>query len=625
MTLHRKILLALAVTTVALTVCTARSNWDDDAAKRKADYVFFRACGMNALDSIDTGSRLLARAALLNPNDVSIAGEQALLALTDDSPDSVTLATAYAQLQDLFESDYSDYHTGYMVGQLAGYLRDFDNEVRVWQILDSVFPSKTDPAVNLANAHVKRFFTQNNEADFDKAISIFNRLERGTGKDIGLTSQKVRAYALRNDTAAVINEVSELLKDKPNDANAFLYAGSIYENYGRDSDAIYNYKHSCELDSTDGRAYVTLANFYRQRGDSVAYDREVFQALQSSNLEFEAKYEIMRGYVSELYSDSSQWARIDHLFGVLQEENPGEPGVHVLNGAFEQVRDNSWAAYEQYSYAMALDPSESNYRVNALHAALMCDSLETVISIAKEGMALFPSNFYYPIVASSAYSRQKKYGEAISLLKSVDYSSVQNSKAVSNLLCSLGDSYYQADSLDQAFDMYEKAISYDRENYMAYNNAGYFLAESGRDVEKAIRYTHYAVMSEPQNSTYLDSYAWAYFKNKDYANARKQIDLALKYYNYFADSTAEPVDTVYAAEDEAVDANDDVDTDDDDQYVEYVTVESISADVLTHAGDIYFMSGDPEQAVKFWQEALALKPEDELLARKVKYKTYFYK
>jgi tetratricopeptide (TPR) repeat protein len=611
MTLHRKILIAMGAAVVTLTVCTARSTWDDEAAKRKADYVFLRACGANALDSIDTGSRLLDRAAMLNPTDVTISGEQALMTLSQESPDSVSMAKAYAQLNDLYNSNNADYHTGYMVGQLAGYLRDFDNEVRVWQTLDSVFPAKTDPAVNLANAYVKRYLTKNDTTDFVRAMTIFDRLESGTGKDIGLTSQKVRAYALRNDTAAIVREINDLLREKPADATAYLYAGSVYDNFRRDSDALANYKYACQLDSANGRAFVSLANFYRQRGDSVAYDREVFQALQSSNLEFEAKYEIMRGYVSELYSDTAQWGRIEHLFGVLEEENPGEAGVHLLYGAFENVRDNKLAAYEQFSYAMGLDPSDGSVRMTVIQLALANDSLNSVIEVSKEGMKLFPTNFYFPIMAAAGYNQQKRYDKAVEVLKSVDYSNVQNGKAVSNLLCTLADNYYLMDSLDLAFDTYEQAIGYDADNYMAYNNAGYFLAESGRDIEKAMRYTRYAVLSEPQNATYLDSYAWALFKNKDYEKAKENIDLAIK---YSSDEVVEG-DTLIVNED----------TDYDDELIDNDSSTSLSADILAHAGDIYFMSGDPDGALDFWKKAAALKPDDELLARKVKHKTYFYK
>jgi Tfp pilus assembly protein PilF len=249
--------------------------------------------------------------------------------------------------------------------------------------------------------------------------------------------------------------------------------------------------------------------------------------------------------------------------------------------------------------------------MTVIQLALANDSLNSVIEVSKEGMKLFPTNFYFPIMAAAGYNQQKRYDKAVEVLKSVDYSNVQNGKAVSNLLCTLADNYYLMDSLDLAFDTYEQAIGYDADNYMAYNNAGYFLAESGRDIEKAMRYTRYAVLSEPQNATYLDSYAWALFKNKDYEKAKENIDLAIK---YSSDEVVEG-DTLIVNED----------TDYDDELIDNDSSTSLSADILAHAGDIYFMSGDPDGALDFWKKAAALKPDDELLARKVKHKTYFYK
>ena len=43
-----------------------------------------------------------------------------------------------------------------------------------------------------------------------------------------------------------------------------------------------------------------------------------------------------------------------------------------------------------------------------------------------------------------------------------------------------------------------------------------------------------------------------------------------------------------------------------------------------HAGDIYFMTGDYQIAVDFWEKALKLEPDNSLLKKKVKYKTFFY-
>ena len=53
--------------------------------------------------------------------------------------------------------------------------------------------------------------------------------------------------------------------------------------------------------------------------------------------------------------------------------------------------------------------------------------------------------------------------------------------------------------------------------------------------------------------------------------------------------------------------------------------EEPSAELYHHAGDIYFMSGDPDTAVDYWNKAIELEPDNELLQRKVRHKTYFYK
>lgn len=125
-------------------------------------------------------------------------------------------------------------------------------------------------------------------------------------------------------------------------------------------------------------------------------------------------------------------------------------------------------------------------------------------------------------------------------------------------------------------------------------------------------------------------------QKRDYPQAKKYIDLTLKYSTsaspYAVDSAA--VDSVMPPEGFVPDSivSDTAYIDMDGQYAETDTIEGedfdindiMSAEVLSHAGDIYFMSGLPEQALEFWERAALIDPDDEMLARKVKYKTYFY-
>ena len=61
------------------------------------------------------------------------------------------------------------------------------------------------------------------------------------------------------------------------------------------------------------------------------------------------------------------------------------------------------------------------------------------------------------------------------------------------------------------------------------------------------------------------------------------------------------------------------------QAVEQGEEFKLDATIKEHYGDILFMNGEPEAALAQWEQALKLQPDNEMLKKKVKYKTYFFK
>jgi tetratricopeptide (TPR) repeat protein len=240
------------------------------------------------------------------------------------------------------------------------------------------------------------------------------------------------------------------------------------------------------------------------------------------------------------------------------------------------------------------------------------------------------------------------------LLDSFNIERFENLKAVSNFYGTRADLLYAIDQRDSAFVYYEKALAADPENYMAMNNAAYYISQSENpDLDRAERYSRMAVRAEPNNPTYLDTYAWVCFKKKDYQEARRYIDKTIEAFDLKGlpsdwkvqcDSVYEVADTANVVPDDVVpDVQDtagvsveDMLDDYDGELVEMLDEEpegmtyedvlnEVGKDVLEHAGDIYFMTGEPDAALQFWEAALSLDKDNELLKRKVKNKTYFFK
>ena len=115
---------------------------------------------------------------------------------------------------------------------------------------------------------------------------------------------------------------------------------------------------------------------------------------------------------------------------------------------------------------------------------------------------------------------------------------------------------------------------------MCLNNYAYYLSESGGNLIKAEEMSYKTIKAEPQNATYLDTYAWILFRQERYAEAKIYINQTLQ-----CDSDS-------------------------------------SAVIVEHAGDIYAKCGDIDKAVELWTAALKKSPDNELLASKTRQRKY---
>lgn len=584
------LMLAAAAAISARAGADKATTWDDEAARRKAAYVFLDAMADLSAENYTDYTAKLQRATQLDPSDPDIAAEYAELLLQTTQLDSAETEAAYAAMWRRFRANPADYANATAAADVAGKLGKFRDVAAVWQALRDALPGRNDPAINLAETYTI-LYIQGDSAAFDSAMSIYNSLEQGLGFDIGLSSQKIRALAIHSDTAAVTSELSRISAAAPADPDVAIYTGQMFEKFNMPDSALARYNMVCGMDSTDGRALMLRAQLHLRQGDSAAFDNEVFRALESPNLDFPNKMRMLTSYIRALFEDSTQHERIDRLFDVMREVNPGEPELHTLNAIYLSQTGRSDAAAEQAGYAVDLDPENPELWTMLVQMQARRGDNDAIIDAARRGAQHFPEMLYFPIVGAAHLTSLKRYEEAGAMLDSFDIAAVENPEAASDYWSARGDVAYGMGLRDSSATLYEKAIAVNPHNFMAMNNFAYHLAENDTLLDKAEHYAALAVKSEPENPTYLDTYAWVFFRKKDYTLARRYIDAVLRIMNDETDG-----EKAYEP----------------------------SAEVLDHAGDIYFMTGDRKQALDYWKQALELDPDNELTARKVANKTIFF-
>lgn len=582
MTCHKIIfgLITAALTGMSMLTSAKKPALLDDSNPRKADYLFMEAMRQHALEKEDAYYELLGRAYELDTTNSEVGFYRGYYDMIVARDDSATFEKGYRLMKRHFDAAPGDYYSSFVYGTFNDRLGQRDEALKVWSALDSIYPEKTEVTLKLAEA----LASSQDSASVARSIEVYNRIEKSQGKNIPVSTRKIRAYYLSQDTASIFNEVRELLQSSPRNPQNSVFAGDIYAMFSEPDSALYYYDRACELDPTFGLAYYSRANFYKSIDDSIGYDREVFQALKQESLELDTKLELLTGYIRALYDDPAQQPRIQELFATLIEQHPHEVDIHDLYCSYLIAINDFAGAAEQMSYALDVDPASEERWRTLMSLYFHGKDYTAAANAGEKALKFHPDSESLTHLLAIAYGQLKDYDTALALFdRALEMTDSTDFETVSDVLTSIGDSYYAKGDTTEAVDFYSQAIEKNPDNLLALNNYAYFLASEGIDLDKAEKMSARTIKDDSGNSSSLDTYAWIMFKKKQYTEAQAYIEKAI-------DSSEEP-----------------------------------SEEMLHHAGDIYFMNGDPATALTYWEKALELAPDNELLQRKVKHKTYFYK
>lgn len=537
------------------------------------------ALSRNAVSEDDAYFELMRGAYQLDTTETSIGQNLGYYMMVLGRNDSVFSRQGYEMMRRHFDKHPDDYYGSIFFGMLNTALGNTDETIRIWTIIDSLNPNKPDVAVKLVEAlHSKR-----DTASLRRSLGILERIERAEGKDIGLTTHKIRAMLALKDTTAALSEINSLLQSSPRSAQYQLYAGDVFMVLNRPEAAIEYYDKACATDSTNGFAYYNRAQFYLTQGDSVTYDHEISRAILKEDLDIEVKTEMLRDYVGRIYGDSLKRPQIKNLFETLLTQHPHEAGFRDLYSSYLIVAGDLQGAVEQQEYAVDGDLANAErwHSIMGLYGQ-MNESMQA-IEAGKRALEFLPDDHIINLLMGANYQQLEEYDSAMTYFrKSLSLVDKDDIKTRSQIEASIGDIFYAKEMADSAFIYYKNAIDLDPDNLLALNNFAYYLAENEQDLDMAERYSAICVRANPENDTAIDTYAWIFYKKKDYEKAKEWIDKAIS-----------------------------------------LEADNPQSEVLEHAGDIYFMNREVNKAVKLWEKALKLSPDNKILKKKIRQRTPF--
>lgn len=592
---HRILLVIGTVALMAAGVFAAVRPQDDSA--RKADYIFLEASAAYSDGRLDDYYMLLRRAAALNPTDPFIAG--ALAEIEIEIPDSATSENAYSRLKERFYAmPTSDEfaNTFFTAARTRG---NFDDMVAALRLLSTLHPDRTSPTSLLADTYAEQAMLTDDEALADSALVLYRVMLDRQGFVPYFFARRLAVYQQFGRDSMIVAELSKLGNETPLDAQVQLFIGQCYASIEEADSALAHLSRAEALDSSLVDIYSTRASVYRQEGRDDEYQREMERAVAMPALPFETKIQLWGEYMQQNAADSTKTDQIKKLFGVLELDHPDEPTLHNVYGSYLQYLNDLDGAIEQFDYVTNLAPTDVdnwNLRLNAYTAKGDPAEIERV---ARETLDHFPNLEDVRFLLALSVAFQGRDAEAVAMIDTIRPTN-DRSKLWASSIYEIHASAIQYDSLQVALKYFDKATSLNPENYSALNNSAYMMAVNGIDLDRAEINSMIAVASDSSNPTYIDTYAWVLFKKQDLAKAREQIDLAMRLLGVLPPNPGEMLPELDPE----------------------MAAAQLSWELYDHAGDIHYLTGDQEGAFEFWQRALELKPDDEILQKKVKNKAY---
>ena len=571
-------IIALLALTAMMPPATSKASKKDTptgADCRKADYIFLEALRQRERDSIDAFFELLRHAHQLDPSNSVISYYLGFCYVTMDNSNRDIAEEGYRLMKEHFDAVPTDYDESLVYANVASRLGHNDEAISALDTLVKLFPDKLEARVMLADAYARG-------RHFREAIATYDYLESTEGKSLQLSLRKINFYMALNDTAGTIGEGRNLLLSAPDNATYNLLLGNIFMQVGNQDSALHYIDRAQQLDPENGMTYLTKAQIYYNEGDSVEYDKQIYQALISKDLDINNKVAVLTDYIQQLLAERDSSQRIDNLFKVLIRQHPHESEIHKLYSRYFATLHDYKKAAEQMEYVTDIDPSNAENWNLLMMFNLIAEDYPKALEAAQKALEYNPDSIELYQNIAPAYFQMKEYDKAIATYqKALEIADSTDYMLCSRLICGMADAYSALGDTTQAYDCYEKSLRLFPDNDLTLNNFAYFLAVRDMELDRAEQLSAKAVSLSPESPTVLDTYAWVFFRKKEYSLALAYIEKAIK------------------------------------------NCKEDNAEILEHYGDILFMNGQFDQAVENWEKALELDPESEILRRKVEYKTYF--
>ncbi len=415
---------------------------------------------------------------------------------------------------------------------------------------------------------------------YDKMLDAIGRMEALEGTDDQFELAKMNVYELKGDSKNAYKTLKRLADSHPNDKNYRIMLGNWLMNNKGYKEAYKLFAQTLKEEPDNTYALSSMYDYYRSSGNDSLAKQMMERILMGKNTPTDSRAQFLRQAIQENERQGGDSTVIIRLIDRMSQVVPKDVSLAEIRVGYYQLKKLPQSEVDTALVQLLnIAPDNAPARFKLIQNKWPSQDWKEIASLAEPGMLYNPDEmvFYYFAGLARYYQHDDKGALDAFQRGTAEINDKSNADIVSDFYAIMGDIYHSLHMNDKAYAAYDSCLQWKPEHAMTLNNYAYFLCVDGGDLKKAAEMSVKAVKSEPNNATYLDTYAWILYKQERYAEAKIYMDATLQ----------------------------------------NTTNDSVSVDVLEHAADIYHKVGECEKAVGYLQQAIEAGGDKETLMRKI--------
>jgi tetratricopeptide (TPR) repeat protein len=457
-----------------------------------------------------------------------------------------------------------------LLAQLYEKDKRYNQAVKVLQDLIKKRPEEGEYHFELAKIYIY-------QGKYDDAIKAYDRVEKVYGINEEITRQKQQIYLKQNKLEEAIREGEKLIKDQPGEASPKIALAELLLSNNRVEKAIPLLEDIVANNPENAQAHLVLSDVYRSQGDAKKSDRELERAFANPDLDADTKVSILASFMTRIKDDESKDKALK-LAETIAKLHPVNAKVYAVYGDLLMMKNEKVQARNMYAAAARIDRSifEVWERIIRLDGEL--NQLDSLLIHSEQALEVFPNQASLYYFNGIAHLNKKDYKKATEVLEEGQTLAISNLDLLNEFNVLLGDAYNGSGNHKMSDQAYEEVLKNDPNNAHVLNNYSYYLSLRKENLAKAREMGKRLVEKNPDEPTFLDTYAWVLYMSKEYKEANKYLEKALK-------------------------INQEKNKE--------------NGTIVEHYGDVLFKLGQTEKALEQWKKAKKMGETSQLLDKKI--------